>query len=220
MSLARWDQRFFASTRGQIVSLLRRASRTVDELAAALGLTDNAVRAHLATLERDGLVQQQGVRRGAGKPAYSYALTPQADALFPKAYEPVLGQLLDELGGQMPPEALESLLRAVGRHLAQGQPAARGDLRARLEAAAAVLGELGGLAEVADCGDDTLVLRGYSCPLSGLVPDHPEVCTLAESLVGALVGAPVRECCDQGDPPRCRFEVPRDAQARPVRSDA
>jgi predicted ArsR family transcriptional regulator len=218
MSHARWDQRFFTSSRGQIVALLRRASRTVDELAAALGLTDNAVRAHLTTLERDGLVQQRGVRRGAGKPAYAYSLTPQAEALFPKAYEPVLRQLLDQLGHQMSPEALESLLRAVGRRLAQGQPAARGDLRARLEAAAAVLGDLGGLAEVETCGDDALVLRGFSCPLSGLVPDHPEVCSLAESLVAALVDAPVRECCDRRDPPRCRFEVARGPEAHPVRS--
>src|ERR671928_1702040 len=83
MAGARWDKRFFASTRGRIVALLRRTARTVDELAAALDLTDNAVRAHLATLERDGLVEQQGVRRGAGKPAAAYALTLEAEHLFP-----------------------------------------------------------------------------------------------------------------------------------------
>lgn len=86
----RWDQRFFASTRGQVVALLRRSSRTVEELAQALGLTDNAVRAHLAALERDGLARQHGVRRGGGKPAYAYELTTEAERLFPKAYVPVL----------------------------------------------------------------------------------------------------------------------------------
>src|SRR5262245_13833383 len=67
-----WNQRFFASTRGRIITLLRRASRTVDELAQVLGLTDNAVRAHLNTLERDGFVQQRGARRGNSKPSYVY----------------------------------------------------------------------------------------------------------------------------------------------------
>jgi predicted ArsR family transcriptional regulator len=52
------DERFFDSTRGQIVMMLRGATRTVDELAKELELTDNAVRAHLTTLERDGLVKQ------------------------------------------------------------------------------------------------------------------------------------------------------------------
>ena len=31
-----WDERFFESTRGQIVTLLRRSGRTVEELARAL----------------------------------------------------------------------------------------------------------------------------------------------------------------------------------------
>ena len=51
------DERFFASTRGRVTTLLRQGDRTVEELAQALGLTDNAVRAHLVTLERDGLVR-------------------------------------------------------------------------------------------------------------------------------------------------------------------
>ncbi len=86
MSFAQRNPRFFASTRGKIVTLLRRASRTVEELAQALGLTDNAVRAQLALLERDRLVQQHGSRRGSSKPAYVYGLTPAAEELYPKAY--------------------------------------------------------------------------------------------------------------------------------------
>ena len=85
---ARWDRKFFESTRGRLVTLLRRAGFTVDELARELGLTNNGVRAHLATLERDGIVRQSGVVRresGGGKPAYLYELTPEAEELFPKA---------------------------------------------------------------------------------------------------------------------------------------
>src|SRR5215471_18409989 len=104
MARKNWNRWFFASRRGQIITLLRRSSRTVDELAQALGLTDNAVRAHLATLERDGIVQQRGMRRGSGKPAAVYTLAPEAEQLFPKAYDPVLQQLLKAIHGRMPPE--------------------------------------------------------------------------------------------------------------------
>src|SRR5215469_14166004 len=113
-----WNERFFATTRGQLILLLRRGSHTVEDLAQALQLTDNAVRAHLATLERDGLVEQQGVRRGTGKPAFVYALTVEAERLFPKAYEAVLDQLLDVLQGREPPAEVQELLHAVGRRLA------------------------------------------------------------------------------------------------------
>src|SRR5215203_6626091 len=133
-----WDQKFFESTRGQIVTLLCRGGCTVEELAQVLGLTDNGVRAHLATLERDGLIQQRGsVRRsrGGGKPAYVYELTAEAEGLFPKAYEPVLRQLLDVLADQLGPEESEALLRSVGRRIA-GEHSTRADgAHARLEAA-------------------------------------------------------------------------------------
>jgi predicted ArsR family transcriptional regulator len=146
-----WDRRFFESTRGQIVTLLRRSNRTVEDLARALGLTDNAVRAHLAVLERDGIVRQRGsVRRcsGGGKPAYVYELTQEGEDLFPKAYEPTLRRLLDIPSDQLGPEESEALLRLVGRRLA-GEHSTRADgSHARLETAVEVLNELGGLAEL------------------------------------------------------------------------
>lgn len=40
----RFDQRFFETTRGRIVTLLRGTTKTVNELAEELELTDNAVR--------------------------------------------------------------------------------------------------------------------------------------------------------------------------------
>jgi predicted ArsR family transcriptional regulator len=73
--------------------LLRHGDRTVEELAQALGLTDNAVRAHLVTLERDRLVRQTGLRRGTSRPAYAYSLTPAAERLFPKACGTLLRML-------------------------------------------------------------------------------------------------------------------------------
>jgi predicted ArsR family transcriptional regulator len=204
-----WDQRFFDSPRGQIVTLLRRSNRTVEDLARALALTDNGIRAHLAVLERDGIVRQRGsVRRssGGGKPAYVYELTQEGEDLFPKAYEPTLRRLLDVLANQLGPEESEALLRLVGRRLAGEHSVRTNDARARLESAVEVFNELGGLAELEE-RDGVLVIRGYSCPLAGVSPDHPEVCRMAETLITELAGVPVYEHCDRGERPRCCFEV-------------
>ena len=207
---ANWDEKFFESTRGQVVALLRRSERTVEELAQALGLTDNGVRVHLAVLERDGIVRQRGsVRRssGGGKPAYVYELTQGAEDLFPKAYEPTLRRLLDVLSERLGSEGSEALLRSAGRRLAEGRTTVPTDgSRARLEAAAGVLDELGGLAELEE-EDGTLVIRGYSCPLATVTSDHPEVCRMAEALITEVAGVPVRERCDRSERPRCYFEV-------------
>jgi predicted ArsR family transcriptional regulator len=207
MASTRWDQRFFSTTRGQIVSLLRRAGRTVDELAGTLGLTDNAVRSHLSTLERDGLVEQRGARRGKGKPALEYQLTDGADALFPKAHGPVLAQLLDTLADEMGPERMQQLLEATGRRIAAGAPHPGADPRARLEQAAAILNDLGGLVEVEEREDGRTYLQGYSCPLGAAARDRPELCQLAEALVAEIVGRPAQECCDRADRPRCCFQI-------------
>jgi predicted ArsR family transcriptional regulator len=205
----RWDRKFFESTRGRVVTLLRRASFTVDELARELDLTDNGIRAHLAVLERDGIVRQRGsVRRssGGGKPAYVYELTQEGEDLFPKAYEPTLRRLLDIMSERLEPEESEALLRSVGRRLAEEHSTQADGAHARLEAAAGVLNELGGLAELEE-QDGTLVIQGYSCPLAAVTPDHPEVCRMAEALVAEVAGVPVDERCDRGEKPRCCFEV-------------
>jgi predicted ArsR family transcriptional regulator len=206
MSMTEWDRRFFSSTRGQVVTLLRRGDRTVDDLARALDLTDNAVRAHVAALERDGLVRQQGVRRGGGKPAFAYGLTPDAERLFLKADGLLLRSLLDVLAEQTPADAFDNVLRETGRRATAAVPAPTGDVRARVEQATALLGELGGLAEWEE-RDDAFVIRGFSCPLAAAASGHPAVCRLAAALLEEVIGQPVCECCEPSDPPRCCFEI-------------
>ena len=211
MSAVSLSRRFLETTRGQIVSLLRKSAATVEELAQAVGLTDNAIRSHLATLERDGLIRQDGVRRvpGAGKPATVYEIHPEAEPLFSRAYAPVLAALLDELAEQLPSERSDDLMRAVGRRLASavGRPPA-GDLGGRVDAAVALLNSLGGAAQV-DRSEGKFVIRGCGgCPLSSATSRRPELCRALESLLTEYVGAPVEECCDRGERPRCHFEIP------------
>ena len=89
-----FDERFFHSTRGRIVHLLKQSAKTVNDLAAALELTDNAVRAHLLSLERDRLVESAGTIKGVRKPHVVYRLTDDARKRFPRAYDSLLNRLL------------------------------------------------------------------------------------------------------------------------------
>lgn len=207
MARTNWNRQFFASTRGRIITLLRRSSRTVDELAEALDLTHTAVRAHLAALERDGLVQQHSERRGSKKPSSVYDLAPAAEDLFSKSYDQLLDQLLEVLSEHIPADEVETLLREVGHRMAAQWKFPPGELRVRLEAAIEVFHELGGLAELEVC-DGHACLRGYRCPFAAVVREHPEVCHLAETLLSELLVVPVQEQCERTGPVPCRFVVP------------
>lgn len=204
--LTAWHNRFLGTTRGTVLSLLRRGDATVAELAEQLGLTDNAIRVHLSALERDGLVEQSGLQRGIGKPAYLYRIREDAEALFPKAYGATLHTVVAELRGRYGDEETENILRSVGREIATSLGDVRGDARERVEQAAKAIEGFGGLAEVEDT-EDGFFIRGFSCPLAEVANDHPQMCQMAATLVEEVVGLPVLEECERGERAKCRFRV-------------
>lgn len=207
MSKTKLDKRFFESTRGQIVKLLRGSSRTVSEIAAELRLTDNAIRAHLLSLERDQLVMQTGSTKGHRKPHFTYGLTDEARHLFPTAYDSLLNVLLSVLKNSISRAAISDVLRKVGRKIGLENSAANGQgLDARLEKSLRTLEELGGAARVVR-ENGTIVIKSESCPFSEAVSEHPEVCQIAESMIGEIVGKPVIEKCDRTSKPKCCFEI-------------
>lgn len=204
------NQRFLDSTRGRVVARLRAGACTVDELAAELGLTDNAIRQHLTALERDGVVRHAGVRRGpgAGKPASLYEVHPDAEPLLSRAYAPALTALIDVLSGELPPAQLRKVLKQTGRRLgAAAGGKASGDLHARARAAAAILNSLGGEVHVEE-RRDLATLQSTSCPLASAVAGNPNTCLAVESLVCEITGAAVQERCEHsGGKHRCCFTV-------------
>lgn len=197
-----------AGSKGLILERLRRAPQTVDELAAALGLTGNAVRLQLAALEADGLVIPEGLRKTARRPSRTYRIAPGAEGLFCQAYAPFLEQLVGALRGAMSSARVDDVLRAAGRKLAYGRAA--GPLPARVRAAAAALEDLGGVTEVVKRtnGTVTFVIHGLSCPLAAIAREHAAACVAVEALVAETTGAhAVQRCQRTLDPPRCVIEV-------------
>ena len=176
-------------------------------MAKALGITDNAVRAQLTSLERDGLIRQHSLRRGPGKPSQSYTHTAEFEPVLSRAYLPFLVRLVRELAHRLPEDQLVALLGDLGRHWAAELHAETGDPKSRAAAASALLNELGGVTDVEERGGQ-LTIRGFSCPLDVVVRENPRVCLAIEALLSELTGAPMKECCDRsGERARCCFEV-------------
>jgi predicted ArsR family transcriptional regulator len=203
-----WRDRLFKSTRGKILELLRARECTVNELAEALHLTDNAVRAHLARLERDGLVAQSGMRTGIRRPHTTYVLGPESEQVFPKAYGRLVSLIMAMFSRHLKPRTLRAGMRAAGRtvaeeHLLEVKGKTR---RQRIDVALGILKELGGIATFREENGKDFIC-GNGCPIAAATANHPEACLLAESLLTEVIGTPVKAHCISGPKPSCRFEV-------------
>jgi predicted ArsR family transcriptional regulator len=198
-----------ATSRGRIVALMRRGGLTVDDIANELRLTANAVRTQITGMERDGMVRRVGRRPGTTRPSQIFELTPEVEQLMSRAYLPFLGQLLSVATRRLPARQVSALMRTVGKGLADellsgGRPS--GSLRARVSFASRMLDDqLGAVNHVEENG--SYVIRGAGCPLSALTEKHPAVCLAVETLLTETIGAPVRQCCDLTERPRCCFEI-------------
>jgi predicted ArsR family transcriptional regulator len=208
MKQIRWRDRFLKSTRGKILSLLRTKESTVNQLAAELQLTDNAVRAHLLSLERDGLAYQSGIQPGVRRPHAKYALTEEAEQIFPKAYGSLVTVLMSIFSRHLGARHLRAAMRQAGKQVAQAHVSElQGKRREeRIESALEVLKELGGTARFEE-KEGKHFICGNGCPLAAATANHPEACLIAESLLTVLIGTPVKEHCVRGSAPSCRFEI-------------
>ena len=178
------------SQRSIVEALKREGSRTVPELARALSLNVETLRAHLRALEGHGLVRRESQRtRGRGRPEIVYGLTAEAESLFPRREGEVLQGLARHLAASGQEEVLREYFEAyIGarREVALARVAGLAG-RERLTVAAEVLTELGFMAEVVDA-EGGARLRLSHCPLRGLVEVTRIPCGVEGAFVRELLG--------------------------------
>ncbi len=192
----------------RVLDAVRRGARTVNAIAATLGVTDNAVRGHLAALERDGLIDGSGVVRSGhpGKPALEYELPMEAEVALSRAYAPALDALVGALGRRLDPRTLRAALADAGRQLAQGPAHSRSTVAERTAGAAELIESLGGSVSTSVQGRHGEV-TGNGCPLAAVVAHSPDTCMLVREMLANGVGGSVEMHCAHGPRPRCAFRI-------------
>jgi predicted ArsR family transcriptional regulator len=166
---------------------------SVAELARAAGVHANTVRAHVAALERRGVLHRApSVARGRGRPALRFRL--HDDAPPPDADPHGLAKVLASLVGR--PRGTRGLARLRSAGAAWGRGRAGGGRE--------LIGGLGQLGFRARIDGDRLELSACPCPL--VAPAHPEtVCQLAQGAAnGILAGSGRRVVAAEHDPERRR----------------
>lgn len=168
---------------------------TADELAAGRGMHRNVARSRLERLVEAGLLESGYERRsgrsgpGAGRPAKTYAVTPELEAIeFPKRrYEALLGLLIDALPQDGRPESLHAVGAAFGADLARAarlRPAR--SLRSGIEAVCGAVRRLGYQAVVEEVAASRAVIATPTCPLRPLVRDRPDAAEIDRGMWAGL----------------------------------
>jgi predicted ArsR family transcriptional regulator len=207
--------------------LLRLLSRekggiAVDTLATQLNISRNAVRQHVTSLERDGVVVKGRIQASGGRPEQLYVLTEQGQEAFPRQYawfaELLLGLLESQLGSTAMGERMADLGRTIAAPLA-GRLAAS-DLDGRIAGLVEVLQEMGYDAAAVSTGAEPIV-EAHNCVFHKLASKSPHLCTFDVAFAEAATGQRVehRTCMARGDS-SCRFHffAPAKAAAQRVRS--
>ena len=199
------------STRREILHVLRRrGSLSVDELAAALGITPMGIRQHLAILERDNLVASTHVRRGVGRPTHLYSLTGEAEELFPKAYGEFAKSLIDGLVALDGLEKLEQLLGVHSDRMVEMYAGRIGekDFAGKVRQFVAILEEHGAMPEIEPLGEHVFSIKENNCSIRQLAEAYPVICDYELKVVERVLGVPVtREECVAHGGKTCRYRV-------------
>ena len=178
------------ATRRQILDALRRSTGlTADQLAEQLGVTAMAVRKHLAALEREGSLAARVERRPIGRPVHVYTLTPRAQESFPRRYQDLTTELLDDLRALDGAEKIGLLFRRrADRAYADLAPALAGhSLPERLTALTGFLDREGYLAEWEVTPEGDYLLKEHNCAIYGVAQCTPEACACELDLFRRLL---------------------------------
>src|SRR5256886_14775771 len=106
--------------RADILLALKRAQPlTAKQLAQQRGVSVNASRHPLKEVEAASLIAYGREQRGVGAPAFAYRLSPDGEAVFPRAYEETLTQLLQRVAEQGGRQAAVGLFEDQYRDLTQ-----------------------------------------------------------------------------------------------------
>ena len=100
-------------------SLLRhKDGLTIDAMAKALSVSRNAVRQHLTSLERDGLVAKGAALPSRGRPQQTYVLNAKGREQFPRQYSWFADMLVSDALDADGADAVQGRLAALGSRAA------------------------------------------------------------------------------------------------------
>jgi len=159
--------------------LLRQGEVSAANLADQLGISVQAMRRHLRSLEEDGLVESTPMPAGPGRPSNLWRLTGRGHQHFPDGSEHFALGLLDSMKATLSPEAMASLLsqQALEKASRYRQRIGSGSLQERIATLAELRRQEGCVTELQQDPDGQgWLLSEFHCSVQRIAEEHPALC--------------------------------------------
>lgn len=199
------------STRERILqTLLGNPRATISDLADAVGINAISVRHHLTSLQAEGLVSAEEERHGVGRPRLVYILTEQGLERFPTRYLRLTNRLLDQLKESLPAPVVNKIFTEIAVDMASSvkREARSMNIEERLDLIQRLLAEEGFSVQWEKQGSQYHI-NEITCPYYHVGQSHPEVCTVDQTLISAVLEIPAEKinCVLRGDT-HCTYVIP------------
>jgi len=159
--------------------LLRQGEISAAALAKELGISVQAMRRHLRTLEEEGLVEASPISAGPGRPSNQWRLTQQGHQHFPDGSDTFALNLLESIAASLPPETLTTLLDQQAQDKARHYRHQLGDgpLEQRISRLVSLRSQEGYVSEMVPaengCG---WCVNEFHCSVQRIAEEFPAVC--------------------------------------------
>ena len=177
-----------------LLQLKTRGAQTAAQLGRRLEVTPMAARQHLAVLEEEGLVVWEDERRGVGRPARVWRLTPLAAERFPDSHADLTVDLLASMREVFGDEGVDRLLATRMRRqlevYRQRLPGRSTPLAKRVAGLAAIRRDEGYMAEWRREGDGFLLIENH-CPICAAAAACQGLCRDELALFRRVLGRDV-----------------------------
>ena len=188
--------------------LRQKGGLTVEALAGTLNISRNAVRQHLISLERDGLIARGETKPTGGRPEQIYILTPAGMERFPRQYSWLSELLLQTLHQEIGHTDLAGKLGKMGQQIGMTMKAQLPDGPGSAPQITAIAKMMTGIGyeATARTEDGKTFIEAHNCVFHRLAAKNPEICSFDIAMLSASSGCKVEHrSCMMRNSDACRF---------------
>ena len=181
-----------ATTREATLSLLlRQGENSAGNLAALIGISVQAMRRHLRSLENDGLVESRSTAEGPGRPSNLWQLTNQGHNCFNNGIgsEQFALDIMAAIETNMSKENMAEMLslQTIEKAISYRRKIGTGSLNVRLQKLIELRKQEGYLSELNLSSDgSSWYLNAFHCSIISIAEEHPIVCDQELQLIRSI----------------------------------